>query len=135
VRLRGDGDDQVERAADEVGELQLDDGPLALPGRADRRADEAMLRDRRVEDALVAELLPEPLRDAERAAEVADVLAEQEDALVLEQRVAQRRPDRLEVRDYACTTRAASAASTIVSGPGTDWPSRATTRPPSTRAG
>src|SRR5205823_12023798 len=104
------------------GELELDDGPLALPGGADRRPDEALLRDRRVEHPLVAELLPEPLRHAERAAEMADVLAEQEDALVLAKRVAQRRLDRLEVRDYACTIRAASAAATDVSGPGTDWP-------------
>jgi hypothetical protein len=138
VRLGGDGDDQVERAADEVRELQLDDRPLALPRRADRGSDEALLRDRRVEDALVAELLPQPLRDAERAAEVADVLAEQEDALVLTQRVAKRRLDRLQVCDlagYACASSVGAASATGVSGPGTAWPSRATTRPPSTRAG
>ena len=73
---------------DEVGELELDDRPLAHPGGADRGADEALLGDRRVHHALLAELLDETLRDAERAAEVADVLAEQEDALVLAQRVA-----------------------------------------------
>ena len=83
VRLRRDGDDHVERARDEVGELELDDRALAHPGRAEGGADESLLGDRRVDDALVAELLEEPLRDAERAAEVADVLAEQEDALVL----------------------------------------------------
>ncbi len=74
--------------ADEVGELELDDRPLAHPGRADGGADEALLGDRRVDHALVAELLEEALRDAERPAEVADVLAEQEDALVLAHGVA-----------------------------------------------
>ena len=83
MRLRRDGHDLVERARDEVGELELDDRPLAHPGGPDRGADEALLGDRRVDHALVAELLQEALRDAERAAEVADVLAEQEDALVL----------------------------------------------------
>ena len=99
MRLGRDGDDGVERAADEIGELELDDRPLAHPGRADRRADEALLGDRRVDDALLAELLEQPLRDAERPAEVADVLAEQEDPLVLAQRVGERGADRLEVRD------------------------------------
>jgi hypothetical protein len=107
VRLRGDRDDRIERAADEVGELQLDDGPLALPGGADRGADETLLRDRCIEDAVVAELLPQALRDAEGAAEMADVLAEQENALVLAQRIAKRRLDRLQVCDlagYACAS-------------------------------
>ena len=98
MRLRGHGDDRVERARDEVGELELDDRPLAHPGCADRRADEAFLRDRRVHDALLAELLEQALRDAEGAAEVPDVLAEQEDALVLAERVGERGPYRFEVR-------------------------------------
>ena len=55
--LRCDRDDRVERARDEVCELQLDDGPLAHPRCPDRRSDEALLRDRRVDDALLAELL------------------------------------------------------------------------------
>ena len=50
---------------------------------------------------LLAELLEQPLRDAEGAAEVADVLAEHEDALVLAHRVGDGRPDRLEVGDLA----------------------------------
>ena len=58
-------------------------GPLAHPGRAEGGADEALLGDRRVDHALVAELLEQSFRDAERPAEVAHVLADQEDALVL----------------------------------------------------
>jgi hypothetical protein len=58
--LAPDGDDRVEGARHEVGELQLDDGPLAHPRRSERRADEPLLGDRRVEDAVGAELLPQP---------------------------------------------------------------------------
>jgi hypothetical protein len=100
VRLCRDCDDRVESARDEVGELKLDDGPVAHPRRADRRADESLLRDRRIDHALVTELLPEALRHAERAAEVPDVLAEEEHALVLEQRVAQRGPNRFYVEGH-----------------------------------
>ena len=101
VRLRGDGDDLVERARDEVGELQLDDWTLALPGCADRGTDEPLFRDRRVDHARLAELVEEAGRHPERTAEGADVLAEEEDAIILAHRVLQRRPDRLEVRDRA----------------------------------
>ncbi len=101
VGLRGDGDDRVEGARDEVGELQLDDGPLAHPGGADGGADEALLGDRRVEHPLLAELLDQACRHPERAAEGADVLAEQEDALVLPHRVGERGANRLEVGDRA----------------------------------
>ena len=48
---------------------------------------------------LGAELLPQALRHAEGAAEMTDVLAEQEDALVFLERVSERRADRLEVGD------------------------------------
>src|SRR3990172_3178222 len=109
VSLGGDGDDGVERAGDEVCELELDDGPLAHPGRADGGSDEALVRDRHVHDALVAELLPEPIRDAESAAEVADVLTEEEDALVVAESIRERGPDRLEVRDLAHENRLTSA--------------------------
>lgn len=161
MRLGADGDDRVERAADEVRELQLDDRPLALPRGAERCADEALLGDRGVDDALGTELLPQPLRDAERAAEVADVLAEQEDALVLGERVAQRRVDGVEKRRVAQTetgsaggvmgTPVGSAGvsteagispvspsvrwSTGSSAPGTSRPRRETTLPLRTRAG
>ena len=57
MRLRSQRDDRVERARREVGELQLDDRPLAHPGGADGGADEPLLRDRRVDHAIVAELV------------------------------------------------------------------------------
>ncbi len=53
----------------------------------------------RVEDPLRPELVEQPGGGAERAAEVADVLAEQEDAIVLAQRVGEGGSNRLEVRD------------------------------------
>ena len=84
---------------DEVGELQLDDRALAHPGGADRGTHEPLLRDRGVDHARVAELLPQPLGDPERAPEVADVLADQEHAVVARERVAQRERDRVEVGD------------------------------------
>ena len=80
----------IEGAGDEVGELELDDGALAHPGGADRGADEPLLGDRRVHHAVLAELLEEAGRDAEGAAEDADVLPEQEDAVVLAHRVLER---------------------------------------------
>ena len=101
VGLRADVHDRVERAADEVRELQLGDRPLAHPGGAEGRADEALLGDRRVDHPGVAELVPEPLRDPERPAEVADVLAEEEHAPVVEHRVAKCGSNRLEVGDLA----------------------------------
>src|SRR5205085_7701882 len=70
---------------------------FAHPRRADRGADEPFLADRRVDDPVVAELLPEPLRDAERAAEVPDVLADQKHAPVVDDRVPERCANRLEV--------------------------------------
>ena len=84
---------------DEVGELQLDDGPLAHPRGADRGADEALLGDRGVDHACDAELVLQPGGGAERATEVADVLAEEEDPLVVAQRVGQRRADSVQIRD------------------------------------
>ena len=98
MRLGGHRHDGVERARDEVGELELDDRPLADPGCADRSAHEALLRDRGIEHPLGAELLQQAARRTERASEGADVLTEQEDALVLAERVAQRRVDGVEVR-------------------------------------
>jgi hypothetical protein len=100
--LRRDGDDRIERTRDEVRELQLDDRSLANPGGPDRRADEALLRDGRVDHALLAELVQQAGGDAEGAAEDPDVLAEEEDPIVLEQRVPQRSADCLEVRGLPC---------------------------------
>ena len=99
VGLRGDGDDHVEGAGDEVGELQLDHRPLAHPRGADGRSDEALLGDRGVDHSCGAELVLQAGRDAERATEVADVLAQEEDAIVVAQRVGQSRADGVEIGD------------------------------------
>ena len=50
---------------------------------ADADADEAALGDRRVDDPLLAELLQQALRDLVGAVVVADLLAHEEDAIVL----------------------------------------------------
>src|SRR4029079_19620638 len=73
VRLGGDGDDRVEGAGDEVGELKLPAGALAHPGGAERCADESLLGDRRVHHAVGAELLVQAGRDAESPPETAHV--------------------------------------------------------------
>ena len=73
-------DDLVVRGEDEVGELDLGDGHEAVERHADGGADDAALGERRVDDAVVAELVAEPLRDAEDAADLADVLAQDDDA-------------------------------------------------------
>ena len=65
-----------------VGELDLDARPQPVRRHADRGADDARLVDRGVEAAVLAEPLLQPLRAAEHAAEVADVLAEHDDAVV-----------------------------------------------------
>ena len=65
---------------DEVGELDLGDGDQAVERHPDRGADDPALGQGRVDDAVVAELVPEPLGDAEDSADAADVLAEHDDA-------------------------------------------------------
>ena len=74
--------DLLERRVGEGVELHLDDRPEAAHGHADREADDAGLGQRRVEAALLAEVAGQPVGDAEDAAERADVLAEDEHALV-----------------------------------------------------
>ena len=76
-------------------------GRSPMPGRSDRCADEAFLRDWRVHDPCVAELLEQSLRDAEGTAEMTDVLAEEEHVLVVAKRIDERGPHRFEVRDLA----------------------------------
>ena len=73
----------------EVDRHELDDGSQATEGGSDARADEDRFRDGRVLNAVLAELVDEALGDAVGAAVEADVLAHQEDALVVEERFAQ----------------------------------------------
>ena len=76
--------DLVEAGEDEAVELDLADRAEAAHGQADRGADDAGFGQRGVEHALVAELGVQALRDAEDAAERADVLAHQQNLGVVE---------------------------------------------------
>src|SRR6266536_3218491 len=73
------------------------EGPHTAQGGADSGTDEGRLRQRRVADALGAELLQQALADPEAPAVAADVLAHQEHAPVALQRLAQRLPECLAV--------------------------------------
>ena len=84
--LRGD---LVERGEDEPVELDLAHRPEPAHREADRGADDAGLGQRRVEHALLAELGLQPLGDAEHPAELADVFAHEQHAVVLGHRAPQ----------------------------------------------
>ena len=77
-----------------IGRSPIQAAPIAAPTKPSSEMGVSISRSR-------AELVEQPLRHAECAAEMADVLAEEEDALVVPQRVGQRLPDRLEVGDLA----------------------------------
>ena len=79
-------DDLLGRERQEVLVHDLDDRAHALHRRADPCADDSDLGDRRVADALGAELVQQPLGDAHRAAHLGDVLAHDEDVVVLAHR-------------------------------------------------
>ena len=92
VHLGDLADDLVERRVDEAVELDLDDRPVAAQGQADRGADDAGLGQRGVDDPLLAEVLLQAVGDPEDAAELADVLAHEEDlGVVLHGRAQARR--------------------------------------------
>jgi len=84
-------DDLLERGRAEIGELHLGDRAQPADRRADRDADDARLRHRRVDHAIRAEFLDEAIGDAEHPAPHPDVFAEEDAALVatefLEERV------------------------------------------------
>src|SRR6056297_508736 len=65
--------DQIEGGVDEAHELNLGDGAEAVGGHADGGTDDARLRQRRVDHAVVAELVVEALGRAEDAAVLAHV--------------------------------------------------------------
>ena len=94
------GHDVVPGAGHEVGELHLRDGAHAGDRGARAGADDGGLGQRRVDHARGAELLLEPVRGLEGAAGRADVLPDDEDALVPAQLVAERLPDRLDVGPF-----------------------------------
>ena len=88
VQLRGLVEDLVHRDADEVEELDLAHCADAGDREADGVADRARLAERRVADPLLAVVLVEPARDAERAPVGADVLADQHHRLGAVERLA-----------------------------------------------
>ena len=80
--LGGDGHQVVPRAGDEVGELHLGDRAHAHDRRPGAASDDRRLRERRIDHPPLPELLLEALRDLEGSAVDADVLTDDEDALV-----------------------------------------------------
>ena len=80
--------DLLERRVGERVELHLDHAPPPGEAQPHRGAGDAGLADRRVEDAVVAELGLQPVGDAEDAARAAHVLAEHQQPRVLRERVA-----------------------------------------------
>ena len=90
------GQDLVERGEDEVGELDLGHRPQAVDGGADRDADDHRLGQRRVEHAVAAELVVQPVGGQEHAALLAHVLAEHDDRLVAAHLLGERVADRLD---------------------------------------
>jgi hypothetical protein len=67
---------------DEVRELDLADGPQPVHRRTDRGAHDHRFREGRVDDPLLTELRPQPVRGEEHATLLAHVLAEDDDRLV-----------------------------------------------------
>src|SRR4029079_17676890 len=97
--LCGDRHQVVPRARDEVRELHLRNRAHAHDRRAGARADDRRLGEWGVQHAPVPELLLEPERHLERAAVDADVLADDEHALVAAHLGAQPVGDRLQIRE------------------------------------
>ncbi len=89
VHLRHLGDDLVVRRVDEAVELDLADRPVAADRQADRGADDAGLGQRGVDHPVLAEVLLQAVGDPEDAAELADVLAHDDDLGVVLQGAAQ----------------------------------------------
>jgi len=77
--LRGD---LVEGREDEAVELDLADRPVAAQRQADRRADDAGLGQRAVDDPALAEVILQAVGDPEDAAQLSDVLAHEQDLRV-----------------------------------------------------
>src|SRR5262249_52642018 len=97
--------DLVEGLEGEAGELDLGDGLEAVDRHADRHPDDRALRQGRVDDPLLAELLEEPLGDAEASLVDADVLAEHHDVVVPLHLLVEREVDRLDHRQLAARFR------------------------------
>lgn len=94
-QLRTLVDDLVKGREHVVGKLDLGNGPHALRRKADAEAHDALLRQRRVEHPVCAVRLGQLHRASEHASK-GDVLAKDQDVVVLGQRGAQRVVDGLE---------------------------------------
>ena len=90
-------DDLVHRDEQEIEGHDLDHRALAEHRGADARADEPLLGDRGVAHAVGPELVEQAGGDLVGAAEDADLLAHDEDALIARELLAQRQADRLAV--------------------------------------
>src|SRR4051794_40573004 len=99
--LRQLADDLVVGRVDEPVELDLADRPVTAQRQADRGADDAALGERGVDDPVLAEVLLQPVGDPEDTAELADVLAHDEDLRVVLHRRAQAGVDGLGDRRLA----------------------------------
>jgi hypothetical protein len=121
VELRDLRDDLVVRRVDEPVELDLDDRLVAAQRHADGGADDAGLGQRRVDHAVLAEVLLQPVGDAEDAAERADVLAHQDDLRVVLHRLAQAGVEGLRERELHRGHRAASSKEPRYSAYSSRW--------------
>src|ERR1700722_6920516 len=92
------GYDLIVARIDIIGELDLGDRPKPIGAHADRHGDDPRFVDRRVEAARLAVLALQALGAAKHAAEIAYVLAEHDDALVLRHLAIHRVADRLDHR-------------------------------------
>ena len=127
-------DDLVHRQQREVDRHELDDRAHARHRRADAHPDDRVLGDRRVADALVAELLEQPVRDLERPVEDADVLAHDEDVLVALHLLAERGVEGLAVAHDGHYSSPPSSSSSGGSASDSSTGSRRRSRCPSSRA-
>ena len=111
-------DQRVRGLEGERGELDLRDGTPSGGGQSDRQAQDAGLRQRGVEDTVLAELVLEPLGGAEDAAVLTDVLAEDEGLRILRENVVEGTGDGLDVahggHGYFSSASAAAASSSCL---------------------
>ena len=93
--------DFVHALAEEVHEHDVDDRPQTRRGRADAETDDAFLGNRRVDDAVAAELLEQTAVVTVDAAGLADVFTGDECGVLFEQYLAHAFGDRADVRQLA----------------------------------
>ncbi len=100
VQLRDLRHDLIEGRVDEAVELDLDHRAVAAEREPDRCTDDAGLRQRGVDHTRGAELVQEPIGDAEHPTELPDVLAEEHDLVVVAHRLAESCAEGLSERKF-----------------------------------